>query len=134
MTAKSLKILIIDDFELVRVMLKSALKDLGYSDFAEAENGLEGWAKLEDASKTGAPFHIVLCDWNMPEMNGLEFLEKCRAVKKYKDLPIIIVTAEAEQEQIVIALKKGASDYIIKPFSPEMLEKKLKKAVTEIPA
>lgn len=130
--SSSLKVLIVDDFEMVRMMLKNALKDLGYTQFSEAENGLEAWNKIEEAHHSKQPYQIIFCDWNMPEMGGIEFLEKCRASDKYKDVPIIMVTAEAEQDHIVTALKKGATDYIIKPISPEMLEKKVKKAIAKL--
>lgn len=128
----TLKVLIVDDFEMVRVMLKNTLKSLGYTDFSEAENGFDAWKKIEEAHSANKPYQIIFCDWNMPEMGGIEFLEKCRADAKYKDVPIIMVTAEAEQDHIVTALKKGATDYIIKPISPEMLEKKVKKAIAKL--
>ena len=125
----NLRVLIIDDFEMVRMMLKNSLSEMGLKNYEESENGVEAWKKLEESRLAGNPFNFVFCDWNMPEMNGLEFLIKCRSSEYYKTMPIIMVTAESEQTQIVEALKKGATDYIIKPISPEMLEKKVKKVV-----
>jgi CheY-like chemotaxis protein len=125
-----LKVLIIDDFEMVRMMLKKSLKDMGVDNYIESENGADAWKKLEEARSAGSPFNFIFCDWNMPEMNGIEFLAKCRASSFYKTIPIIMVTAESEQAQIVEALKKGATDYIIKPIASEMLEKKVKKAIS----
>lgn len=127
-----LKILIVDDFEMVRTMLRNGLKDLGYTNYSESENGKDAWHKLEEAHHSNQPFQMIFCDWNMPEMSGLELLEKCRADEKYKNVPFIMVTAEAEQDYIVSALRSGATDYVIKPFSPEMLEKKLNRALTKL--
>lgn len=126
----NLKVLVIDDFEMVRMMLKNSLKEMGVKSYQDSENGVDAWKKLEEARTSGEPYNFVFCDWNMPEMNGIEFLVKCRSSEHYKNLPIIMVTAESEQSQIVEALKKGATDYIIKPISPEMLEKKVKKAIS----
>ena len=124
-----LKVLIIDDFEMVRMMLNNSLKLMGVHNYHDSENGAEAWKKLENARNSNDPFNFIFCDWNMPEMSGIDFLSKCRNSEHYKSIPIIMVTAESEQNQIVEALKKGATDYIIKPISPEMLEKKVKKAI-----
>ena len=121
------KILLVDDFEMVRMMLRKSLNRLGYQDIEEAKDGVEAWDKLSQAKTGGKPFGMIFCDWSMPEMNGMEVLEKCRSSKEFKDLPFIMVTAEAEQAGVVRALKAGANEYLIKPISAELLQKKIDK-------
>lgn len=122
-----LKILVVDDFEVVRSMLKNALLDMGVSHVDEAGDGRDALAKIESAHAAGKLYDVIFCDWNMPEISGLEVIEACRSKPEFKDLPIIMVTAEAEKENIVKALKAGATDYIVKPIAPPLLETRLKK-------
>lgn len=120
-----MKILLVDDFEMVRVMLRNILEGLGYLDIEEAEDGRMALSKIKEALKNNTPYEMVFCDWNMPDVTGLEVLESCRGQSEFKSLPIVMVTAESERAQVVKALKAGATDYIVKPVTPEILEKKI---------
>lgn len=127
-----LKILIIDDFEMTRVMIKNNLIALGYSTFEEAENGQVAFTKLKSAKDANAPFDLVFCDWNMPVMSGIDLLKQCRKTPGLILLPFIMVTAEAENENVIMALKMGANDYIIKPISQDILKKKMDAIIKKI--
>jgi two-component system chemotaxis response regulator CheY len=121
------KILIVDDFQLIRKMIQDALTELGYKKIEQATDGQEALNKVEAAHKSGEPYQLVFCDWNMPNMTGYEFLLKCRQSDDFKNLPIVMVTAESEQVNVVKAIKAGATDYLVKPLSKGTLHKKLEK-------
>jgi two-component system chemotaxis response regulator CheY len=126
--AKSnLKILLVDDFDMIRTLIKKSLVDLGLTNITEAVDGQDAWEKLDAANKEKAPFDVVFLDWNMPRMNGLDLLVKCRNSREYSVLPIIMITAEREQKAVMEALKAGVTDYIIKPFAPVQIFEKLKR-------
>lgn len=104
-----MKLLVVDDSSTMRRIIKNTLTRLGHDDVLEAEHGVEAWdllTKNEDVK-------VLITDWNMPEMNGLELVKKVRAEKKYEDMPIIMVTTE------------GVNNYIVKPFTPQVLKEKL---------
>ena len=122
-----LKVLVVDDFEMMRFVLTKALKEMGVTDVTEAEHGKMAIDKLADADVAGAPFSLVFCDWNMPEASGLEVLQFCRVMPVYQKMPFVMVTAEAESQNVIQAVKSGANDYIVKPVTPEDLGKKLEK-------
>ncbi|MGZ3788559.1 MAG: response regulator [Bacteriovorax sp.] len=122
---ESYKILIVDDFEMTRISIINSLSELGFTDFDEADNGLLAFEKIMDAEDMNAPFDLVFCDWNMPVMSGIDLLKKCRQTPGLILLPFIMVTAEAETENIIMALKLGANDYIVKPVQVEVLRKKI---------
>jgi two-component system, chemotaxis family, chemotaxis protein CheY len=126
------RILIVDDFEIVRIMLRNALANLGHTVVDEAEDGKIALQKIQAAEFEGNPYTMVFCDWNMPNMTGIEVLETVRKNPVYAKLPIIMVTAEAEQKQVVQALRSGATDYIVKPIAPEILEKKVTKILSKL--
>lgn len=119
-----LKILVVDDFSTMRRVIKKILKQLDLTDIVEAANGIEAWDALQEH-----PIDVVICDWNMPEMNGLELLEKIRADAQYKELPFVMVTAEGKKESMEKAAEKGVTSYISKPFTAKDLEKKLKRMI-----
>lgn len=119
---KDISILIVDDFPTMRRIVRSLLKELGFTNVEEAEDGQEGLAKL----KTGA-FEFVVTDWNMPNLDGLEMLKRIRADEALKHLPVLMVTAEAKKENIIAAAQAGASGYVVKPFTAATLEEKLNK-------
>ncbi|MGZ3770807.1 MAG: response regulator [Bdellovibrio sp.] len=127
-----MKILLVDDFEMVRVMLRNTLEGLGYTDIEEAEDGRVALVKIKEAQKNSIPYEMVFCDWNMPDVTGLEVLESCRGQLEFKSLPIVMVTAESERQQVVRALKAGATDYIVKPVTPEILEKKINQIIARL--
>lgn len=119
------RFLIVDDFSTMRKVIKKALFDLGYENVIEAADGIKAFELLEKYSQTNEPIEIVMSDWNMPNMMGIDLLKKCRVDARYKSLPFMLITAESEQSQIIEAVKAGVSDYVIKPFSPSTLKVKL---------
>ena len=122
MTNKNLKFRVVDDFPTMRRIVMSLLKELGYTNLAEAENGAEGLAKLRSNS-----FDFVVSDWNMPIMDGLTMLQQIRQDPALKHLPVLMVTAEAKKENIIAAAQAGASGYVVKPFTAATLQEKLAK-------
>lgn len=124
---KESKILIIDDFEMVRVALTNCLKELGYQFVEEAADGKQALEMLELAKNSGRAFDLVFSDLNMPRLTGLDLLVACRVDPRFKNLPFVMISAEAERQYVVLALQQGASDYIIKPFSAQILQEKIEK-------
>ncbi|MDP2799276.1 MAG: chemotaxis response regulator CheY [Deltaproteobacteria bacterium] len=119
---KKMRILVVDDFNTMRRIVKNILKQLGFENVGEAENGQEALEVLKKEK-----FDFVITDWNMPVMTGLDLLKAIKADAALKDLPVMMVTAEAQQQNIVEAIKTGASNYIVKPFTAEVLEEKINK-------
>ena len=117
----NMKILVVDDFATMRKVVRNMLRQLGCENVTEAENGEEGFR----AAQAGE-FGLIVSDWNMPVMTGLEFLKAVRAEEKTKATPFLMVTAEALKENIIQAIQSGASNYIVKPFTPQVFEEKLK--------
>lgn len=122
MADKNLKFLIVDDFSTMRRIVRNLLKELGYTNADEAEDGVVALQKL----KSGG-FQFVVSDWNMPNMTGIELLRAIRADANLKHLPVLMVTAEAKKENIIEAAQAGASGYVVKPFTAATLEEKLNK-------
>jgi two-component system chemotaxis response regulator CheY len=118
-----LKILVVDDFPTMRRIVKTLLKQNGYSNFTDAEDGEKAMRKLEEHGD----FEFVVSDWNMPNMTGLELLKSVRSNPRFKHLPFLMVTAEAEKENIIEAVKAGVSNYIVKPFTAATLREKLER-------
>lgn len=116
-----MKLLVVDDSSTMRRIIKNTLVRLGYQDILEGENGLEGWSALTSNPDVG----MLITDWNMPEMNGLELVKKVRADGRFSDLPIIMVTTEGGKAEVITALKAGVNNYIVKPFTPQVLKEKL---------
>jgi two-component system chemotaxis response regulator CheY len=119
------KILVIDDMRTMRMVVKNTLMKLGYTKIEEAEDGEAGLTKLKEADLSGEAFGLVLSDWNMPKMQGLELLKKVRSDAKLKGTPFLLITAESEQSQIMDAIKAGVDHYVTKPFTPETIKQKL---------
>ena len=119
---KNIRILVVDDFSTMRRIVKNLLSDLGFNNTVEAEDGNSALAVLrQDAVE------LVVTDWNMPGMTGIELLREIRADAKFRGLPVLMVTAEAKREQIIEAAQNGVNGYIIKPFTAQTLEEKLGK-------
>ena len=118
----NMKILVVDDMSTMRRIVKNALKQIGFNNLEEAEDGKSALAKLQSES-----FNFVISDWNMPNMTGLELLKAIRADTGLKAIPVLMVTAEAKQENIVEAVQAGVSNYIVKPFTAETLKEKIDK-------
>ena len=121
-TDPKMKILVVDDMSPMRRIVKSIIKQLGFANVEEAENGQEALDKLRAES-----FGFVISDWNMPVMTGIELLRAIRADDKLKAIPVLMVTAEAQKENLVEAIKAGVSNYIVKPFTAEVLQEKMNK-------
>lgn len=124
------KVLIVDDMSTMRRLVKKACIGLGLSNIEEAEDGQKAWEKFQAAGD----FQLVISDWNMPNCTGLEFLKKVRADSKFKKTPFVLLTAEAEASQIAEAIKLGVSNYIVKPFTPEILKQKLEQTHKRVSA
>lgn len=116
------RFLVVDDFSTMRRIVRNLLKELGYSNIEEAEDGAQGLAKLKDGS-----FDFVVSDWNMPNMDGLTMLKNIRADENLSSLPVLMVTAEAKKENIIAAAQAGANGYVVKPFTAATLDEKLAK-------
>ena len=119
---KEMNILIVDDFSTMRRIVKNLLHDLGFSNTSEADDGQTALPML----KTGK-FDFLVTDWNMPGMDGLTLLKKVREDEDLKDMPVLMVTAEAKREQIVVAAQAGVNGYIVKPFTAATLKEKIDK-------
>jgi two-component system chemotaxis response regulator CheY len=117
-----MKFLVVDDFSTMRRIVRNLLKELGFTNIQEAEDGVDGLNKLRSEE-----FDFVVSDWNMPNMTGIDMLRAIRADEKLKHLPVLMVTAEAKRENIIEAAQAGASGYVVKPFTAGTLDEKLKK-------
>jgi len=117
----SMKVLVVDDFLTMRRILKNILKQIGFSDMEEAEDG----AQALDMLKGGTKFDLVIADWNMPKMTGIELLKAIRADDELKEMPVVMVTAEAQKSRVLEAVQAGVSNYIVKPFTAETVKAKL---------
>jgi two-component system chemotaxis response regulator CheY len=124
MADKNMKFLVVDDFSTMRRIVINLLKEIGYNNIHEAEDGVAALKKLQ-AEK----FDFVVTDWNMPNMTGLELLTNIRADANLKHLPVLLVTAEAKNDNIVAAAQAGASGYVVKPFTANVLQEKLNKII-----
>lgn len=127
MNPDDLKFLIVDDFSTMRRIVRNLLKEIGYNNADEAEDGQIALNKLRNGA-----FNFVVSDINMPNMNGFELLREIRADEGMKKMPVLLVTAEAKKEDIVLAAQLGANGYIVKPFTKATLEDKLLKVVQKM--
>jgi len=121
-----IRILIVDDFSTMRRIIRNILKQLGFENVEEAENGADAYEML-NAEK----FEFIITDWNMPVMDGLGLLKKVRTDPAMKTLPVLMVTAEAEKDKVVTAIQAGVNNYIVKPFTAEVLQEKMDKIFGE---
>jgi two-component system, chemotaxis family, chemotaxis protein CheY len=124
-----LKVLVVDDFPTMRRIVKNLLKQLGYENIDEAEDGSQALAKL----KAGG-YGLLITDWNMPVMEGIDLLKNVRADDALKELPVLMVTAEAEKDKVITAIKAGVDNYVVKPFTAEVLKEKLEKIAEKKPS
>lgn len=119
---KNMKILVVDDFSTMRRIVKNLLRDLGFTNTAEADDGSTAWPMLQSGD-----YDFLVTDWNMPGMTGIELLKKVRADDRLKNLPVLMVTAEAKRDQIVAAAQAGVNGYVVKPFTAAALKEKIEK-------
>lgn len=122
----NMDILIVDDFATMRRILRNVLKQIGFTSIKEADDGKSALKELKKKK-----FDLVLCDWNMPEMSGIDLLKAIRADDELKDMPFVMVTAEAQRDNILEAVKAGANNYIVKPFTADTIGEKLKKVFVD---
>ncbi len=122
-----MKILIVDDFATMRRIVKNLLRDLGFKNTSEADDGATALPMLKNGE-----FDFVITDWNMPNMQGIDLLQAMRADEKLKKIPVLMVTAEAKREQIVKAAGAGVNGYVVKPFTSETLKAKIEKVFERI--
>jgi two-component system chemotaxis response regulator CheY len=116
------RFLVVDDFATMRRIIRNLLKELGFSNVDEAEDGVNALQKLK-----AEQFDFVVSDWNMPNMSGLDLLKNIRADERLKSLPVLMVTAEAKKENIIAAAQAGASGYVVKPFTAATLDEKMQR-------
>jgi len=117
-----MKVLVVDDFSTMRRIVKNLLRDLGFTNISEADDGSTALPMLKEGS-----FDFVVTDWNMPGMQGIDLLKAIRADAKLSHIPVLLITAEAKKEQIVMAAQAGVNGYIVKPFTAATLNAKLDK-------
>ena len=122
------RILVIDDMPSIRDLVKNTLKAMGYKNLQEAEDGEQGLQVLMKSNSPGSSIQLVISDWNMPKMKGLDLLKQVRATAEWANLPFVLLTSESERDQVTEAVLAGVSQYIVKPFSAKIFEDKLKAA------
>ena len=118
----NMKVMIVDDFATMRRILRNILKQIGFKNIIEADDGKNALKELKKEK-----VDLIMCDWNMPEMPGIELLKNVRSDDELKDIPFVMVTAEAQKDNIVEAVKSGVSNYVVKPFTAETITEKLNK-------
>lgn len=118
----SMKILVVDDFATMRRIMKNILKQIGFTNIIEADDGTTALAELQKTS-----VDLIISDWNMPKMTGLDLLKAVRSSDNLKNLPFLMVTAEAQKQNVIDAVQAGVSNYVVKPFTAEAISDKLKK-------
>lgn len=124
---KNMKILIVDDFSTMRRIIKNLLRDLGFTNTAEADDGQSALPMLQSTH-----FDFVVTDWNMPGMTGIDLLKAIRADQRLASVPVLMVTAEAKREQIIEAAQAGVNGYVVKPFTAQVLKEKIEKIFERI--
>ena len=118
----NMRVLVVDDFSTMRRIIKNILRQLGFTNVVEADDGTTAWDVLNKDK-----IEFIISDWNMPQMTGIDLLRKVRASEEFGDLPFLMVTAEAQQENIIEAVQAKVSNYIVKPFTAETMKQKIDK-------
>ncbi len=122
------RVLVVDDMASIRDLVKNQLRTMNFTEIMEASDGDDAWTVIETQFAQANPIELVISDWNMPKMKGLELLKKVRSASNFVQLPFILLTSEADREQVTEAVMAGVSQYIVKPFSGKIFEAKLKTA------
>lgn len=118
----NMRVLVVDDFSTMRRIVKNILRQIGFNNVVEADDGTTAWEVLNKDN-----IQFIVSDWNMPKMTGIELLRKVRASEEFVDIPFLMVTAEAQQENIIEAAQAKVSNYIVKPFTAETMKQKIDK-------
>jgi two-component system, chemotaxis family, chemotaxis protein CheY len=121
---RNMRILVIDDFQTMRRIIINLMRQLGFTNMIEADDGTTAWERLESES-----VDLIISDWNMPKMTGMDLLRKVRSSDRHKAIPFIMVTAEGKRENVIAAVQAGVSNYIVKPFNAATLKEKLSKVI-----
>jgi len=129
MVDTNISVLVVDDFSTMRRIVKNLLKQIGFVNIDEAEDGQDAYKKLKSHK-----YDLIISDWNMPNLDGLGLLKKIREDEELKDIPILMVTAEAEKDKVITAIKAGVNNYIVKPFTGEVLREKIEKIFEKVNA
>jgi two-component system, chemotaxis family, chemotaxis protein CheY len=116
----SKRVLTVDDSPTMRRIIVNSLKKIGFSDIIEADNGVDALEKLNSNE-----VDFIITDWNMPEMNGEQFVKALRSDEKYKTIPILMITTRGMKDDVLTAVKMGVNGYVVKPFTPDVLKQKL---------
>ncbi|MBX3017755.1 MAG: response regulator [Bdellovibrionaceae bacterium] len=128
------KVLVVDDMPTIRDLVKNQLKALGFKNIVEASDGEAGLNLVMNAASVGLPIELIVSDWNMPKMTGLEFLRQVRASESLGKTPFILLTSESERDQVTEAILAGVSQYIVKPFAAKSFEEKLRAVWAKVAA
>ena len=121
----NMRVLVVDDFSTMRRIIKNILRQIGFTNVVEADDGTTAWDVLNKDK-----IEFIISDWNMPQMTGIELLRKVRSSEEFADLPFLMVTAEAQQENIIEAVQAKVSNYIVKPFTADVMKQKIDKIFT----
>jgi two-component system chemotaxis response regulator CheY len=122
MFSNTTKVLIVDDMMTMRKLVSKTCKEIGFQNLVEAADGIQAWEAIQNSNP---PIGLVISDWNMPNCSGLDLVKRIRADSRFNNTPFIMVTAEAEQHQVLEAIKSGVDNYVVKPFGKEQLIEKL---------
>lgn len=122
----STRILIVDDMPTIRDLVKNHLRAMGFKNTIEAEDGEQALKMLVEQNSKGEPVEMIICDWNMPKMKGMDLLKQIRSTAEWQNLPFIMLTSETDRESVTEAVLAGVSQYIVKPFAAKIFEDKLK--------
>ena len=126
MAERKMRFLVVDDFATMRRIIKNILRQAGYDDIVEADDGTTALPRLQTDH-----IDFVICDWNMPNMTGLDLLKTIRSDEALKETPFLMVTAEAQKDNIIEAIQAGVSNYVVKPFTPEILKEKIEQILSK---
>ncbi len=116
-----MKFVVVDDSSTMRRIIVNTLKSMGHTDVVQGEDGVEGWRAIN----SNPDVDVILTDWNMPNMNGMRLVQKIRADARFEKIPIVMITTEGGKKEVISAMKAGVNNYIVKPFTPDVLRKKL---------
>lgn len=131
MLHSNLKILLVEDAEITRRIVREMLEQNGYSQIHEASNGAEAWGVLQRAIEVMHPFQLVIADWSMPQMTGIDLLRKLQSAEEYRRTPFILLTSHNEKTKVMEAIRAGVGHYLVKPFSADALQKKMREALSK---
>ena len=134
MNTRKLRVLVVDDFETVRLLFEKCLGELGIADVSQAEDGEQALQMIKQAQSEKKPFDLMFVDWNMPKMNGYELLIAVRKIPEMSDVPFVMVTANSDENAVVDAIRAGVSEYMVKPFDTKALGRTMERLIARFKA